>query len=309
MKTPFLLAIAVAAQLVTTSCSKGSDESVTPDFGVKTPAYQYTTTNWDDGWVSNVKESWVEVTKGNVKVLLHYPQSATTISADPEPLVNNAWDILVAPRYRNLQNYKVVSPSLDYERAYLGFGTVTESVGGKTVFVALFKKGNSGWVETVTTDKNAFIQQFGFDPVTVDWSTSSDIWKSLRVMPNYNRFAVAATDISQTGKWTNNFGSNTFYYSMYTGLGVGMSSYSATEEYIFNGASNYQWQLFTANSAGGGTDFAKAKSSGSFSLPDNWNMAFSDIEGKPEKYPVWFGAVKGGRVLFVNGNPFNWVGK
>lgn len=306
MKTTLLSGIIAATQLLAASCSKGNDDNIA-NVEVKTPTYQYTTTNWDDGWASNIKEDWVEVTKGAVKVLLHYPRTNTNISADPEPYVNNAWNILVAPRYSNLQNYKVVSPSLDYERAYLGFGTVTENASGKTVFVSLFKKGNSGWVETITTDKTAFIQQFSFDPATVDWSTSSDIWNALRLMPNYNRFAVAATDIGQTGKWTNNFGANTFYYSLYTGLG-GMSSYSATEEFIFNGASTYQWQLFTANSAGGGTNFAKAQSAGNFSLRDNWHASFSNIEGKQVEYPVWFGAAKGGRVLFINGNPFSWIG-
>lgn len=311
MKKTILATMAAAIQLASVACSKSNNEA--PDnatnFEPKTPVYQYYTTNWDDGWVSTIKTDWVEVTKGSTRVLLHYPQAQTIIAADPAPLVNNAWDILVAPRYSNLKNYKVVSPSLDYERAYLGFGTVTENASGKTVFVGLFRKGNSGWIEFITADKNAFIQQFGVDPETINWSTTTDVWAKMRVMSNYNRFAVAPNDIAQTGKWTNNFGSNTYYYSMYTGLGVGMSSYSATEEFTFTGADTYQWQLFVANSGGGASNMVKVKSSGKHNLPDNWSLHFSDIEGKAVTYPVWFAAVKNGRVFFINGNPFSWVGK
>ena len=46
----------------------------------------FTTTNFDDGWTSTVHEDWVEVTKGNIKVLIHYPKSGTIFAADPAPL-------------------------------------------------------------------------------------------------------------------------------------------------------------------------------------------------------------------------------
>src|SRR5205085_5230751 len=36
--------------------------------------FAFSTTNFDDGWVSTVHEDWVEVTKGSMKVLLHYPK-------------------------------------------------------------------------------------------------------------------------------------------------------------------------------------------------------------------------------------------
>ena len=67
--------------------------------------YRFSTTNFDDGWTSVAKEDWVEATKGNIKVILHYPKEGTRIPADPDPFINNAWNILVAPRYSNLRNY------------------------------------------------------------------------------------------------------------------------------------------------------------------------------------------------------------
>lgn len=47
--------------------------------------YAFTTTNFDDGWTSTVQENWVEVTKGTIKVLLHYPKEGTIFPADPDP--------------------------------------------------------------------------------------------------------------------------------------------------------------------------------------------------------------------------------
>lgn len=38
------------------------------------PGFAFSTTNFDDGWTSTVQEDWVEVTKGSMKVLLHYPK-------------------------------------------------------------------------------------------------------------------------------------------------------------------------------------------------------------------------------------------
>jgi hypothetical protein len=105
---PVMVAL-VMLPLSLISCSKNSSSSTDPDptpgppaENVRQPTFQFSTTNWDDGWVSNIKEDWVEVTKGDVKVLLHYPQASTNIAADPEPYVNNAWNILVSKRYNNL---------------------------------------------------------------------------------------------------------------------------------------------------------------------------------------------------------------
>jgi hypothetical protein len=41
------------------------------------------------------------------------------------------------------------------------------------------------------------------------------------------------------------------------------------------------------------------KSSGTFSLPSNWQVSFSDIEGKPRTYNASFSCVKGSRILWL----------
>ena len=37
--------------------------------------FTFTTTNFDDGWTSTVQEDWVQVIKGGIKTLIHYPNA------------------------------------------------------------------------------------------------------------------------------------------------------------------------------------------------------------------------------------------
>jgi hypothetical protein len=258
--------------------------------------YAFTTTNFDDGWNSTIQEDWVEVTKGSIKVLIHYPKEGTIFPADPEPLTNAAWNILVAPRYSSLKNYKTAYITT-YNRPYLGMGTLTENKTGKSVFVVLFRQGG-GWIEFITPDKNAFIQQFKFDPEVIRWDSESDLMNPLANMNGYNKFAIAASDFK--GKWTDHFASNTYYANIYTGMSAGMSTYSSSQWFDFGNGQSYKWQLVAANSYGGATSFGQAKGSGTFKVVNNWQIWFSDIEGKPKTYDAYFSATKGGRVLWMN---------
>ncbi|MBL0130146.1 MAG: hypothetical protein IPP43_02640 [Chitinophagaceae bacterium] len=107
--------------------------------------FAFNTTNFDDGWTSTVQENWVEVTKGNLKVLIHFPKEGTIFPADPDVLTNAAWNILVAPRYSNLKSYRTSYIST-YDRPYLGMGYATENATGKKYL--LFSSGRAkpaGW--------------------------------------------------------------------------------------------------------------------------------------------------------------------
>lgn len=260
--------------------------------------YAFSTTNFDDGWTSVIKSDWVEVTKGNIRVLIHYPKEGTIVAADPEPATNAAWNILVAPRYSNLNGYKAASPSMDFERAYTGSGNLTDNATGKEVYVVLFRKGNSGWLEFITPDKKSFVDVFGVDIDAVRWDAESSIWTPLRNMSYYNRFAIAASDFS--GRWEDRFSSNSFYTNVNTGLSAGMSTYSSSQFFEFGKGQTYKWELVAANSYGGSTKFASAKGAGKFAIVNNWQIEFSDIEGRPKKYDAYFSCVKGGRILFLN---------
>lgn len=282
-------------------------------------SYAFNTTNFDDGWTSTIQEDWVEVTKANIKVLLHFPKEGTIFPAAPDQLTTAAWNILVAPRYSQLINFKTAYVEIN-NRPYFGMGTVTEANSGNSVFVVLFRRG-AGWMEVITPDVQTFTQEFGFNPETIRWAKvteysggyvvdnsqgvvikadEADIYNKLDNMFGRNKFAVAASDLDNTGRWNANYASNTFYYNYYTGNAAGMSTFSASEWFDFSSGNNYHWEAVMTNTGGGVMNAAQTKSDGTFKSLNNWQMIFSNIGGKEKTFDVYFSAVRAGRVLWMN---------
>lgn len=256
--------------------------------------FTFSTTNFDDGWTSTVQEDWVEVTKGSMRVLLHYPKEGTIFPADPEPLTNTAWNILVAPRYSSLKNYKTAYIST-YDRPYFGMGNATDNATGKNVFIVLFRQGHTGWLEFVAPDKSSFIQQYKFDPEAIQWDSNSDLTIPLINMTGYNKFAVAAFDLK--GKWTSDFTGIQQLYNVYTGQYAGMNVHQSNEEFIFKTDHSYKWKLLVVNGMVGDAKFTEVKSAGQFTVPNNWQIHFSRIETGPRTFHAFWSCIKGARVL------------
>jgi hypothetical protein len=260
----------------------------------KKDGFAFTTTHFDDGWTSTEQEDWVEVTKGNINVLLHYPKEGTIFPADPEPLTNAAWNILVAPRYKNLTNYKT-SYINTYDRPYLGMGNATEKATGKNVFIVFFRQGHSGWIEIIAPDKNAFIQQYKFDPETIQWNSESGLMVPLANMAVYNKFAIATSDFK--GRWTSDFTGIQQLYNVYTGDYAGMHMNQSNEEFVFTAGNAYSWKLLIVNGMAGNARFKEVKSSGKLSVPNNWQVRFSMIETSARTYHAFWSCLKGARIL------------
>jgi hypothetical protein len=287
----------VSFKKITPAANKPVSNTVKPvqsNTVAKKDGFAFTTTNFDDGWNSSVQEDWVEVTKGTIKVLLHYPKEGTIIPADPGPHVNNAWDILVAPRYSNLKNYRTAYIST-YDRPYLGMGNATDNVTGKQVFVVLFRQGITGWIEVIAPDKNSFIQQYKFDPEAIQWDSETDLLKPLVQMMNYNKFAIAASDFK--GAWTNDFTGVQQLYHVYTGNYAGMNIHQSNQIFNFDAGNTYNWELMVVSGMVGNMKYNKVKSAGKFTVLNNWQLKFSDIEGKPKIYHAFFSCIKGARLL------------
>ena len=255
--------------------------------------FAFSTTNFDDGWISTILEDWVEVKKGNIKVLLHYPKEGTVFPADPEPLTNGAWNILVAPRYKNLRNYKTTYIST-YNRPYLGMGYATEIATEKNVFIVFFLQERA-WIEFITPDKNTFIQQFKFDPETIQWDSESDLMIPLSNMTRYNKFAISSSDLK--GKWTSDFTGIQQMYYVYTGQYAGMNMNQSNEEFNFNEGNTYSWKLLVIKGMVGDAKYTEVKSSGKFEVPNNWQVKFSMIETRARTYHAYWSCIKGARIL------------
>jgi hypothetical protein len=261
-------------------------------------SFAFSTTNFDDGWIANQKEDWVEVMKGNIKVLVHYPnKKADEYNSVLMDGLKNAWNVLVAPRYNSATNFDF-KPIQSWQSIEFAEADLIENATGKKVHVVFFKKNMSGgegkYIEFITATKNIFEQEFG----VYEKDEVSPKWDKMAKMANYNKFAVAASDF--TGTWTTNFTGIQQYVNAYTGYSAGMSSYSSAQTFEFNAGSTYKWTISTASGMVGNLKFNGTKSNGKFLIANNWQVKFSDMEGKPKTYDAYFSCIKGARVLWLS---------
>ena len=262
--------------------------------------FAFTTTNFDDGWTSNVKEDWVEVTKANLKVLIHYPKKA----ADAHNFVlldglKTAWDVLVAPRYSSASNMEF-KPLTGWQSIEFAEADMVETITGKLFHVVLFKinysNGSGKYLEFISSNKNSFEQEFGA------YHATTYGWEKMESMANYNKFAVAASDLS--GKWSNDFSGMTQYVNAYTGADAGANTHASNQNFEFGAGNTYKWDLGVASGFVGNIKFQSVNSSGKFSVPNNWQIYFSDMEGKPKTYNAYFTCIKNARVLWIGETGF-----
>ena len=263
-------------------------------------SFAYSTTNFDDGWVATVKDDWVQVAKGATIVLIHYPnKQADAYNSVLMDGLKNAWNVLVAPKYISGSNFEF-KPLTNWEPIEFAEADMVEKSSGRQVHVVLFKKDyNSGagkYIEFITADKKLFEQEFGA------YHEGSSGWEKMENMASYNKFAVAASDLS--GKWTNDFSGAIQYVNAYTGADAGMNTHASNENFHFGSGNTYQWDLGVASGAVGNIKFQSVKSSGDFSVVSNWQVKLSDIEGKPRIYDAYFSCIKGLRILWLDNRSF-----
>jgi hypothetical protein len=282
--------------------SPRAQDAVQPNAAAQTTSssFAFTSTTFDDGWSSTVREDWVEASRGSTRVLIHYPnKQADQYNSVVRDGLQTAWNVLVAPRYRNMLNLQL-KPITGWQTIEFAEADAVEAASGNPVHVVLFKydysNGSGRYMEFITRDKNAFEHEFG------PWHESSSGWDKMEKMSYYNRFAVAASDLK--GTWTNDFSAAVQYVNAYTGADAGMATHASNEKFEFGPGNAYKWDLGVASGKVGSIKFQSAKSSGKFSLPSNWQVTFSDIEGKPRTYDASFSCVKGARILWLGGTGY-----
>lgn len=272
-----------------------NEEAPTPPSNAVSNGFTFSTTNFDDGWTSVVKEDWVEASKGNIKVLLHYPRKEDKeYYPQYTDHVNVFWNLLVAPRYTNLRQYESPGYNHDPVPGLYGAGLLNDNATKKDVWVVLFSKGRSGWIEVIAPDKASFVKLFGVDNPNTYFSN----WDPLVRLSGMNRFAVGANDLS--GKWSNEFSNSNYYYSVYSGAYAGATSYSSRENFIFRANKTYNWELDMAQGATGTSmKVDNARASGTWKMLNNWQIWVSEIERSPKTYNAYFSCIKGGRILWL----------
>ena len=265
--------------------------------------FTFTTTNFDNGWTSTVQQDWVEVTKVNIKVLIHYPnKKADAYNSVLLDGLKNAWNILVAPKYSSASNFEF-KPRSGWESIEFAEADAIEKISGKQVYVVLFKKnysnGSGKYLEFITTSKNAFENEFG------PYHETSSGWEKMENLATYNKFAIAAADLQ--GKWTSDFTSAIQYVNAHTGLDAGMDTHASVENFQFGSGNTYKWDLGIASGAVGNIKFKSVKANGKFSVPNNWQITFSDIESRPRTYNAHFSCIKGFRILWLDNRAFGRI--
>ena len=272
----------------------------------KQDGFAFSTTNFDDGWTSTVQEDWVQVTKGNIKVLIHYPnKKADAYNSVILDGLKNAWDVLIAPKYSSATNMEFKS-SGSWESIEFAEADMVEKITGKTVYVVFFKKdfsnGTGKYIEFISPNKKTFEQEFGtYENASANFGTGPG-WDKMANMASYNKFAVAASDLQ--GKWTSNFSGAIQYVNAYTGFDAGMDTHASVENFNIGSGNNYNWDIGVASGQVGNIKFQSKKSSGRLTMTGNWKVNFSDIEGRSRSYDVYFSCIKGLRILWLDGKPF-----
>jgi hypothetical protein len=252
-----------------------------------TSAFTFTTTNFDDGWVSTIANDFVQVTKGNITVLLYYGLEITDeLRSSNVEFSDYYWNQLVVPNYRVKSAYRY-QEGVTYFRTYFIEGEAVNPQTGKSCYLALNVLVNSGVstpVLAIAPDKNSYYQQFP-EP------------KALGNMTGYNKFAVAAKDI--VGTWEESSGSAVNLYNTYTGNYAGMNSTQGYDKFMFNADGTYNSQHSGASSVYGVNTVFSQEYNGKVTVT-NWDMSMTKRwKDATENFNAQFEAVRGGRILHL----------
>jgi len=242
--------------------------------------YAFTTSNFDDGWNAAIKSDWVEVTKGDTTVLLHY--GITMTDEMRQDLSNSYWNKIAANKYQIKNLYPTNYSVLKDFPYYFVQADATEKTTGKNVFVSfqvIPKNGTAYCYEIITPTKSSFSEQFP----TID---------KIENLSGYNRFAIGKSDL--IGTWQAGAGAFTQYYFVSSGNYAGMNITVSNLKYIFANGASYRTEVKAVTN----NVYASEKEIGKYTV-SNWDVSTTDQKGKISNFSAWFEATKGGRILHL----------
>ncbi|MET0464061.1 MAG: hypothetical protein ABW007_12945 [Chitinophagaceae bacterium] len=262
-------------------------------------SYKFTTTNFDNGWTATEQADGVQLTKGSVNALLHYPDDVTEkYYPYSEDAVKTCWAHLVAGRYATVSNLKIFAQSSAvYKPAKMAEADVTDKATGRSLYVVLFQRGDSYWTELIAPDRNSFIKQFNVKVAELEPMAPNNIFDVFSSLSDLNRFAVAPADL--TGKWTSSSASNIAYANVYTGAYAGGTVAGSNHAFSFLPGNQYSSTHNGGYGTTGNVQTYKQSFKGSVTVTD-WSVTLTKRSGgKTEKFDAWFVAAKEGRVLML----------
>lgn len=245
------------------------------------------TTNFDDGWVAQPMADYVKVSKGEIRVFLHYPIKLDDEIRNSNDIEATLFDRLILPRYKvsNIRKYDNGGPC--YFCIYFFEAEALEIATGKKFhlgFRVITNNGISRCIEIVAPNVTAFMNEFSKQ-------------ERIASMLDYNKFALSVSDL--VGEWEESSGAYVDMYNTVTGTYAGMNTSSSSNSFIFNQDNSYQSNHKGAFGMVGNMKFYDQKYNGKMTVT-NWDMTLTNrFEGKTDIFWGQFEAVKGGRVLHL----------
>ncbi|MFS0489266.1 hypothetical protein [Leadbetterella byssophila] len=297
----FNLKIYLSALLFLSSCA--SKKEPEPQ-GTQFVDMSELVTQWDDGWVSRIKEHWTEVEKGNMKVLIYHPHSlADAYQSNLDQGNSDAADLLEAPYFSDFTSVQ--------SRGIQSFESITfitadaiEKENGKPVHLVFFKKHyNSGigrYLLVVADSKASFEREFGKNYINSsswDYMDQMASWTKLANMQFRNRFGLHA-EILQ-GTWSSGSTSTLSYYYANGGY-AGATGAAVADEFKFFSNQKYESVHSGASGIIGNMQFSKAEYKGNYSIQNWWGLKLTNrFEGTTEDFDGYFEAISKGLLLVL----------
>lgn len=285
MKKPAQQSQSASNQQTTTTTAATNSAPITITSAPGNSGIAISTTNFDDGWVSQPFADYVMVTKQPVTVLLHY---AIQIDDEMRRIDNMAaalWDRIITQRYRTSNVRVFQNEQFTYNRIYFMEADAVELSGGKQCYIGLrvlVANGIARPIEIVAPSMAVFQKEFA-DQAKIE------------AMTNYNKFAVSPKDI--VGVWEESSSSGIDMYSTVTGQYAGMNTSASAHSFEFRADGTYHSTHKGAYGMTGSMKFYDQKYDGKHTLT-NWDVTMTNrFEGKTDIFWCQYEAVRGGRVL------------
>lgn len=264
------------------------EQKVEPATVTSGVGFTFTTTNFDDGWVSTIAPDFVRVTKGNIQVRIYFSEPFTDeIRNMTTEFSEYFWNKLVVPNFNVKSATRLQEPGYTYFRTYFIEGDAIDPRTGKSCYLALNVLVNSGIttpVLAIAPDRNSYYQQFP-EP------------KNLGNMTGCNKFAVGPKDI--VGSWEESSSAGVNLYNSYTGNYAGTNSAQSYAKFTFNEDLTYISKHSGASTIYGTTTAFTQEYKGKLTVT-NWDMSMTNRwEGATDSFNCYFEAVRGGRILHL----------
>jgi len=266
----------------------------------KTPSpsfsgFQFTTSNFDDGWVSTIQPDWVVVQKGDMKVYLFFVIPYLNENFDGTGVMDRDyyWDNHITSLFKtSTKFYQDGGEFISSMKPKYVEGWGQDPQTGQRRFIGMFLtvSPNAAMLTVASSSDEANFRQ--------TFPKAADRWDSdLLRMSSYNKFAMGPNDIN--GTWQSGGSQMTQWYSAVTGAYAGATFASSSATFSFSG-NTYTSIHNGATGAVGAMNTFQQEYKGNATI-SNWSIIMTNrYQGKTQQFDAHFQAVRGGRLLYLN---------